>query len=329
MLGLLLLAVAPGLALFLFFYLRDRYRKEPTSALLVTFLLGAAALIPAFIVSLSLEQLTGWRSSTDNVLHALLGALFIVGLVEESAKYVVVRFYAYHRREFDEPYDGILYSVVAALGFATVENVFYVLSHGAGAGVLRALVAVPGHAFDGVLMGFFLGAAKFAATDRRGNLLSALGLALAVLAHGLYDWMVFSIDSAPLMIACLAIFAVLTWVIIFKATRHHAEASPYKQPGLADLHRNGIVAVSLPGRPAGDVLSAIAAHDRVRPAPGFRATAPMACAEDISLAADELSAPGHDQPEAGDCLPEGVADQPSSLDPGTPPPDLPDTRPRS
>ncbi|MFO7649867.1 MAG: PrsW family glutamic-type intramembrane protease, partial [bacterium] len=285
--------------------------------------------IPAYVTSLSLEKLTGWRSSTDNVLHALLGALFIVGLVEETAKYVVVRFYAYHRREFDAPYDGILYSVVAALGFATVENVFYVLTHGAGAGVLRAFIAVPGHAFDGVLMGFFLGAAKFAATDRRSNLLSALGLALAGLAHGLYDWMVFSIDSAPLMIVCLLVFAALTWVIIFKATRHHAEASPYKQPGLADLHRHGVVAVTLPGQPVGDVLSAIAAHDRVRPASGFRSAAPTASGGDVSLAADEFSAPGHDQPEAGDCPPEGVANQPSSLDPRTPPPDSPDTRPRS
>ncbi|MFO7650911.1 MAG: PrsW family glutamic-type intramembrane protease [bacterium] len=326
MVGLVLLAIAPGLALFLFFYLRDRYRKEPTSALLVTFLLGAAALIPAYVTSLSLEKLTGWRSSTDNVLHALLGALFIVGLVEETAKYVVVRFYAYHRREFDAPYDGILYSVVAALGFATVENVFYVVSHGAGAGVLRAFIAVPGHAFDGVLMGFFLGAAKFAATDRRSNLLSALGLALAVLAHGLYDWMVFSIDSAPLMIVCLLVFALLTWVIIFKATRHHAEASPYRQPGLADLHRHGVVAVTLPGQPVGDVLSAIAAHDRVRPASGFRSAVPMACAEPVVGDAETaVTTAGTDVVTDG-CEPGASV---VSADAPAPEPDEPDTRPRS
>ena len=82
-------------------------------------LLGAAALVPAAMASLSFQKLTGWRSGTANLFHAFLGAMIIVGLVEEGAKFLVVRFYAYHRPEFDEPYDGIMYSVMAALGFAS------------------------------------------------------------------------------------------------------------------------------------------------------------------------------------------------------------------
>lgn len=235
MIGLLVLAVAPAVAFFFFFYVRHRYRREPLGVMLVTFLLGAASLVPAAITSLSLEKLTGWRSHTPNLWHAFIGAMVIVGLVEEGAKYLVVRLYAYHRPEFDEPYDGIMYSVMAALGFATLENVLYVLSRGAGTGVMRALLSVPSHAFDGVLMGYFLGEAKFARSDRAGDWLSALGFGLAVVAHGLYDFIVFSLDKAPLLILSLLVLTLLFWVIIVKATRKLSEQSPYKHPALVSL----------------------------------------------------------------------------------------------
>jgi RsiW-degrading membrane proteinase PrsW (M82 family) len=232
MLSLLVLAIAPSLALFLFFYSRDRYRKEPLSTLLITFLLGAVAIVPAMVTSYCLEQLTGWRPDTSNLLHAFIGALLIVGFVEEGCKFIVVRFYAFHKREFDEPYDGIMYSVMAALGFATIENVLYVVTRGASAGFLRALLAVPCHAFAGVLMGYFLGLAKFARTDREGNWLSGLGFSLAVLAHGVYDFIIFSLDKRPLMLLNLLVFAVLSWVIFFKATSKLSAQSPFRDPPL-------------------------------------------------------------------------------------------------
>ncbi len=233
MLGLVVLAVAPGLALLLFFC--RRAPKQPGSVIAVTFALGAAALVPAALVSTALERFTGWRPDTPNVLQALLGSLLIVGLVEEAAKFTVVRFYCWQRREFDEPYDGILYAVVAALGFATVENIYYVLAHGIGTGVARALVAVPGHAFNGVLMGFFLGLARFAATEHHSDLLTGLGLGLAVMAHGLYDFIVFTVESTPVLVLLLLVFAALTWLIVLAAVRHHRSRSPYRHPLLAAM----------------------------------------------------------------------------------------------
>lgn len=238
---LLGLAIAPGAALILFFYLRDRYSREPIFPLVMTFLLGIGALFPAFACSLTLQRLTGWTSATTSLLHLFLGAVLIVGLVEEFWKFVVVRLYAYNRPEFDEPYDGIMYSVMAALGFATVENILYVLNHGVGVGILRALLAVPGHAFYGVLMGYFIGEAKFTQSRSRAVLLQAVGLGLAVLAHGVYDFMVFALDQRPLLLLVLPVFAALSWVIFFKATRAHSERSPFRHPRLAAVHRSGPV----------------------------------------------------------------------------------------
>jgi RsiW-degrading membrane proteinase PrsW (M82 family) len=235
LLTLLALAIAPGIALGLFFYLRDRFRKEPLWQLTVTFMLGAVILIPAAISSVLLQRLTGWSSATPRLLELFVGALVIVGLVEEGWKFLVVRVYAYDQPDFDEPYDGIIYAVAASLGFATVENILYVLGGGFGVGILRALLAVPGHAFYAVLMGYFLGEAKFARTKLRAALLQAAGLGLAVLAHGLYDFMVFAIDERPLMLLMLPVFAALSWAVFFKATRVQAEKSFRRRPDLAGL----------------------------------------------------------------------------------------------
>ncbi|MEO0086271.1 MAG: PrsW family glutamic-type intramembrane protease, partial [candidate division WOR-3 bacterium] len=134
--------------------------------------------------------------------------------------------------------DGIMYSITASLGFATLENILYVLSGGFGVGVMRAFLAVPAHAFNGVLMGYFLGEAKFAGTIRRSHLLSAVALALAVLAHGVYDFIVFTLAQRPLMLINLIIFAILTWVLFFEATRRQAAKSARGHPALVKAQQD-------------------------------------------------------------------------------------------
>lgn len=206
----------------------------PLRALLLTFGLGAVILIPSAATSLILEHLTGWTPRAPTLLERFAGALFIVALVEEGWKFIVVRLYAYHRPDFDEPYDGIMYSVLAALGFATAENLLYVLAGGLGVGVLRALLAVPGHAFYGVLMGYFLGEARFTADRGRAAGYQLAGFGLAVLAHGVYDFIIFSLDRRPLLALMLPVYALLCWAVFFKATRRHAEQSFRRHPALRD-----------------------------------------------------------------------------------------------
>jgi RsiW-degrading membrane proteinase PrsW (M82 family) len=240
LLSMLALAIAPGALLLLFFYLRDKYRKEPWFPLAVSLLMGAIAVVPSALCSVMLQRWTGWRPDIQGLARLLAGSLLIVGLVEESWKFMVVRLYAYRTREFDEPYDGIMYSAVVALGFATLENVYYVLSRGAGTGLLRAVLAVPGHALYGVLMGYFVGAAKFERTRARTFLLSLAGLGAAVLAHGVYDFIVFAAARRPLLLLTLPVFMLLAWVVILKATKQRAEQSPYRHPALAELERTGV-----------------------------------------------------------------------------------------
>jgi len=74
-------------------------------------------------------------------------------------------------------------------GFATVENVMYVFGHGYEVGILRMLTAVPGHAFDGVILGYFMGKAKFSARPEKFLI---RGLLIVIILHGTYNTIAFS-----------------------------------------------------------------------------------------------------------------------------------------
>jgi RsiW-degrading membrane proteinase PrsW (M82 family) len=113
-----------------------------------------------------------------------------VGLIEEGAKFLSVYAGIYRNSEFDEAIDGIVYTVAAGMGFATLENLQYVLAGGAAVGVARMLTAMPGHAFFGALMGYNLGMAKFAGRKETAYLLTGLGA--AVVAHAAWDALAFS-----------------------------------------------------------------------------------------------------------------------------------------
>ncbi|MCX7732484.1 MAG: PrsW family glutamic-type intramembrane protease [candidate division WOR-3 bacterium] len=238
---LLLLAIVPGIALLLFFYFRDRYKKEPLWPIFLAFVLGAFVTLPASASSSFLQRLSGWLSPGAGIMQIFLGTFLIIGLVEEGWKFFVVRFYCYHRPEFDEPYDGIMYSTAVALGFATLENILYVFSPGMlgglRIGIMRAFMAVPSHAFYGVLMGFFLGEAKFARSAGDANRLGLVGFLLAVAAHGLYDFIVIVLPRRPLLTGSLIVFSVLAWVVFFEATRRQAEKSAHRAPELVQLAR--------------------------------------------------------------------------------------------
>ncbi|MEI6502368.1 MAG: PrsW family glutamic-type intramembrane protease, partial [Armatimonadota bacterium] len=165
---LLICAIAPGLFWLWYFWHRDRLEPEPRRLVAKVFCIGALVVIPAGL----LETLVPEPYTT-----VLAAPVF-----EELAKFLVVFWGVYRCLQFDEPMDGIVYATAAALGFATAENIAYVLGAGAGeaAGIafVRAILSVPGHALWGCLWGYGLGRMKF--LDRkRGETFVAAGLGAA------------------------------------------------------------------------------------------------------------------------------------------------------
>jgi RsiW-degrading membrane proteinase PrsW (M82 family) len=186
---LLALAIAPGLAICLFIFHRDAYNREPKRNLLFSFFLGACSIITAIVIEGLFKEIP-----PKTISGTAVTAFLVVALTEELGKFLVLRYYAYTRKSFDEPLDGIVYSVMISMGFATLENVLYVTKYsGLGQGYqiafLRMFTAVPAHATFGVLMGYYVGKAKFDAVNRTGLLLA--GLFWAVLFHGAYDYCLF------------------------------------------------------------------------------------------------------------------------------------------
>ncbi len=222
-LELLTLALAPVVFLMTYVYVRDEYDREPLKYLIITFILGILTAVPVVYLGGILRQFLG--VSHDSIFGIIVYAFIVVALTEEWMKYLVLRYYNYPHKEFDEPYDGIMYGVTVSLGFAAIENVLYVMNGGEEVALLRMVTAVPAHAVFGILMGYFVGRAKYI---KHGSpyLERLKGLGIAVLFHGLYDFFLF------LNMGFVALFSFVALIIGIwlarRAIRQHRELSPHR-----------------------------------------------------------------------------------------------------
>ena len=201
----------------------DKYEKEPFTHLYLCFSMGI--LIPVPVIQLEeWTQFTGLEN-TGQIWLTLLSSFFIVALSEEVVKLCALLLYPYKKTFFNEPFDGIIYSVTIAMGFATFENILYAHRYGMETIILRAFTAVPAHAAFAVIMGYYVGRAKFSGKEK--NRLLTMALLMPVLIHGTYDF--FILQKAydwliVLAIPTLAIAINFSWRLI----RIQQEDSPYK-----------------------------------------------------------------------------------------------------
>lgn len=226
---LVTIAVMPGFLLMLFFYKKDEHEPEPREKVARVMGWGAAVSIVAIIVELILQTTFDSLVRPTSVVGVTLKAFIVAALVEELCKYWVMRRTIYDDPEFDEPYDGIVYCVAASLGFAIVENVLYVFSGGFGVGVVRALLAVPAHALFGVFLGYYVGLSKFVEDPAKRKGLIFRGLTFAVLAHGIYDFVLF-IGVPIIQITVLPLMGVF-WMLALARVRKLVAISPFAPGG--------------------------------------------------------------------------------------------------
>ena len=218
---LLALATAPGFAICIFIYLKDKYNREPRQLLFISFLLGMIAIIPAYFIEQTGAIFVLQGTSTE---MTLAFAFVVVGCTEEGCKYFMLRVYAYRKKDFDEPFDGIMYSVMVAMGFATLENIMYVSQFGIGNAFLRMFTAVPAHAVCGIIMGYYTGLAKFSLNPKR---LLFRGWFYAALLHGAYDFSLMD-RNIPLIVFGAALSLYIGVRFSLKAIRLHQEDSPFR-----------------------------------------------------------------------------------------------------
>ncbi|SCG84006.1 Protease prsW [Proteiniborus sp. DW1] len=206
---LFIIAVIPAVSIAVAVYLSDRYDREPISLLFKTFIFGALSVIPVIVVERFLSMF--------NVFTGLLGAAYtayiVAGFTEEYFKRLVVVKLMCKNKYFDEKLDGIVYAVFSALGFATVENIMYVVfrfSYNPYIGLYRGVLSVPAHAIFGVTMGYYLSLTKFATNKARERANYRKSLYMPMLLHGTFNFILMA--GVPQVGVVIAIYAVYLWI---------------------------------------------------------------------------------------------------------------------
>lgn len=172
-------AIAPGIALLSYFYMRNEMSTEPRRTLVHAFIYGAIVTFPILFVQFVLEEEGAFSS-------VFVSNVLFTSLIEEFFKWLIIFMLILRHIEFDDPYDGILYGAAVSLGFATVENVIYIVSFGLETAFMRAFLPVSSHALFGVVMGYYFGQGKFSTENRQREYI-ALALFAPVGLHLMYN----------------------------------------------------------------------------------------------------------------------------------------------
>jgi RsiW-degrading membrane proteinase PrsW (M82 family) len=209
---IVLAALAPCAFWLWMIYLWDKCKPTQKSLLIRTFFFGVGIAIPVAVIEFLLYP----NSVQGNlpVATAAYAAFIVAGVVEESGKFVVVRLGAYKSKHFDQPEDGLMYASAAALGFAAIENVVYVISFGLSVLLARGLISNLAHVLFSAMWGYPLALTKLGIIKNKYTIWG--GLAAAMVAHGLFDFLFFTSTVLTYLIIPLFIGMVVLFVIMMR-----------------------------------------------------------------------------------------------------------------
>ena len=209
--------------IWLLFYLRKDAHPESKRMILKIFFFGMLAGFFAiffekifhFLISFFKEQKT-----LSSVLAIFLGG----ALIEEYLKYLVVRIGVFKSSELDEVFDLLLYMIIAALGFAALENILVltnyhpILSLGEVLQVMgcRFVSATFLHVLCSALFGYFLTLSLFYSKQRKWFFWVGLGIVTTL--HGLYNFSIMEIEGLvkfmiPGIIVIVGYFILVPYLI--------------------------------------------------------------------------------------------------------------------
>ena len=120
-------AVLPAIFLLVHVYRADKLEKEPAPLLISLMLYGIAATFIALVLERAGSFLLGLWFEEGSVAYNAIMYFGIVAFSEEGAKYFLLRRRTWHSAAFNCQFDGVVYAVFVALGFALWENISYVL----------------------------------------------------------------------------------------------------------------------------------------------------------------------------------------------------------
>ncbi|MFA7272636.1 MAG: PrsW family intramembrane metalloprotease [Crocinitomicaceae bacterium] len=175
-----------------YFRLIDIFEKNNLGYVLLIFLLGAASVGIVLLIQNFILDPSGWELN-GGFLNQFAYSVFGIGLVEEVAKLTpFLLFHQFFKKHLREPIDYIAFICVSALGFSAAENVLYFQTHGAGIISSRAILCSISHMFDSAIVAYSFVLVRFHPEFKSKPLIIFVGLLLAALAHGIYDfWLIY------------------------------------------------------------------------------------------------------------------------------------------
>lgn len=208
-------AITPVAVILWYIYKKDSAQQEPAKWLWKACGFGILSALLSLVFSVPVSVLFGMDIDTDvynSVFSAFADAFLLAAIPEELAKFIMLWLLLRKNPYFDEKFDGIVYAVYLSMGFAGLENIEYLfegIADGSwiSVGITRALFAVPGHFLFAVLMGYYFSLYHFGID--RSIKSKMMILAAPILAHGLYDGIIMSMNVNPnLSTVCMIIFLI-------------------------------------------------------------------------------------------------------------------------
>lgn len=219
----LIFASIPSI-LWLVFFLREDMHPEPKRLILYTF--GAGAFVSIFVLVIQYIFQQSVLGFGGNVIVMIMGLAFI----EELFKFFSARWAVERDKAFDEPVDAMIYMIVAALGFATIENLFVLgnslsvistesLSIVGTTLILRFIGATLLHTVSSALVGFYWAKGKLLQKKTR---YIVFGIFLGTLVHGIFNYLIEYFQDKNLLVypSIFLLFALLFILIDFEKLKN-------------------------------------------------------------------------------------------------------------
>jgi RsiW-degrading membrane proteinase PrsW (M82 family) len=214
LLNIFLACVAPSLFWLGYWVYRGHLGKRRWRPIWAFFAAGvlagplALALFEAVELSPFYEQIAAIHEMPE--VEKFAYALFAIGPIEEMAKFIVawacMRILA---GEVDIRAGGMVYAAAAALGFATIENWYYMLA--VDEVLWHRALTLP---FNHVLFSSFwgVGLSLYSQRGHHGPVWLIAGLVLSFVYHGLYDFILLS-DEIPNIAVLPLILGLWLWLV--------------------------------------------------------------------------------------------------------------------
>ena len=220
-------AIIPSIILIILVLKQDKIESEPIGLLIKLFFFGALTTLPAGLLE-TWGEMGIMAITRDKDMQTLLMFLICVPLAEEGLKYIALAT-TWKHEAFNFTFDGIVYAVIVSLGFATLENILYVMNYmSLQVALVRGILSVPLHCTCGVFMGYFYGMARnhnAHGEHSRSVLERLLALIVPLFIHGLYDFAL-SVDSNAISLAGLG-FTVIIFILSFMQVRWSSKQDAY------------------------------------------------------------------------------------------------------